>query len=60
MFNGSFGTGESADRPADNALAFLMLSTAETHHKLGMVDVRGLHLSLHVSAYVCQVAAQLI
>jgi hypothetical protein len=35
-----------SERPWDNWVAFLGVSTEETQKRLGMVEVRGLHLSV--------------
>ena len=36
----------SSERPCDNWVAFFGVSTEETQKRLGMVEVRGLHLSV--------------
>jgi hypothetical protein len=36
----------SSERPWDNWVAFLGVSTEETQKRLGIVEVRGLHLSV--------------
>lgn len=45
MLRGSDEGGESNFRPASSCDAFLAVSTEETRKRLGMVEVRGLHLS---------------
>lgn len=46
MLRGCVAGGESEARPKSRALAFFMLSTAETHQRLGIEEARGLHLSI--------------
>ena len=51
MFSFSVGAGEREERPASSWFAFFIVSTEETRKRFGMLEARGLHLSVKVSLY---------
>ena len=49
MFSFSVGEGKIEERPASSWFAFFNVSTEETRKRFGMLEARGLHLSVKVS-----------